>query len=83
MSAGTTGTRTDVHYPVGILHHLLVVLHHNDRVAYVAQRLQGGYQAAVVLLVKAYGGFVQDVEHVHQLRAYLCGKSYALALSAT
>ena len=61
MSAGTSGTRTYVHYPVGILHHLLVVLHHDDRVADVAQGLQRGNQAAVVLLMKAYGGFVQNV----------------------
>ena len=83
MTAGTAGTRTDVHYPVGILHHLLVVLHHDNRVAYIAQGLQRGYQAAIVLLMQTDGRFVQDVKHINQLRTYLSGQTYALALSTT
>ena len=63
---------------VGGEHGLLVVLHHDDRVAQVAQPQQGLDQTAVVPLVQADGGLVQDVEHAHQARADLGGQADAL-----
>ena len=73
--------RADVHDIVGCQHHVGVVLDHHYRVADVAQLFQRLYQLAVVTLVKAYARLVKDVEHIDELRAYLCGKPYALALT--
>ena len=73
---------TDVHDVVGGKHHVLVVLHHYHRVAYVTEVAQRGYQFFVVALVQTDARLIEYVEHVHKLRAYLCGKPYALALAA-
>ena len=67
---------------IGGQHHVLVVLHDDDRIADVAQLLQRTDKALVVALVEADAGFVEDVEHVHQLRAYLRGEADALALAS-
>ncbi len=42
---------------------VLVMLHHDDRVAKVAQAFQRLQQAVVVALVQADAGFVEHVEH--------------------
>ncbi len=73
--------RTDVHHVVGGPDGGLVVLHHDEGVAHVAQLLQGGDEAAVVALVQADGGLVQDVEDPDQARAYLGGQADALRLA--
>jgi len=53
----------------------------DDGVAQVAQFLEGVDEALVVALVESDAGFVQDVEDVDQLAAYLRGQSDALALT--
>ena len=74
--------RADVHNIVGIFHHLLIVLDHNNGVAHVAKVLQRTDEADVVSLMQADAGLVQNIEDIHQLAAYLGGKAYALALAA-
>ncbi len=74
--------RPDVHHVVGRPDRLLVVLHHDDRVAQVAQSLQRPDQALVVSLVQADGGLVEHVEHAHQPAADLAGQPDALRLAA-
>ena len=61
---------------------LLVVLHHEDRVAQVAQPLEGREQPGVVPLVEADGGLVEDVEDPHEGRADLGGEPDPLPLAA-
>ena len=67
---------------VGLQHHVFVVLHHNHGVALVAQLLERVDEALIVALVQPDAGLVEDIEHVHQLRPYLRGQAYALALAA-
>ena len=74
--------RTEVDHPVGRPDRLLVVLDHDDGVADVAHRDQRVDQLAVVALVEADRGFVEDVEHAHQLRADLRRELDALRLAA-
>ena len=62
--------------------HLLVVLHHQHGVALVAQALQGADELAVVALVQADRGLVQDVEHAHEARPDLGRQPDALRLAA-
>ena len=76
------GAGTDVHEEVGGEHHVAVVFDDDDAVAEVAELLEALDEALVVALVEADGGFVEDVEHVDQLRAYLRGQSYALGFAA-
>ena len=61
---------------------LLVVLHHDHRVAQVAQPAQRAEQALVVPLVQADARLVEDVEHADQARADLGGQPDALGLAA-
>jgi hypothetical protein len=72
----------DVDHVVGRHHHVLVVLHHDDRIAGVAQFLQSVYQALVVALMQTDAGLVQNVEHTHKLRTYLRGKADSLRLAS-
>jgi hypothetical protein len=61
---------------------LLVVLHHDHRVAEVPQLLQRAEEAQVVALVQADGGLVQDVEHADQPRSDLGRQPDPLRLAA-
>ena len=74
--------RPDVHHVVGGQDGLLVVLHHDDRVAQVAQPLQRADQPLVVALVQPDGGLVEDVEHTDQPAADLAGQADPLRLAA-
>ena len=47
-----TGSRTDIHEPVGCFHRLLIMLHYHHRIAAVTKFLQGSNQFAVVPLVQ-------------------------------
>ena len=64
LSALASGFGADVDHVVGFEHHLLVVLHHDDRIVCVAQFLERVDQPAVVALMQAYARLVEDIEHV-------------------
>ena len=76
------GAGTHVHQPVGAEHRLGIVLHHHHGIAFVPEGLEGSDELAVVLLVKADGRLVQDVQYIHQPGADLRGQANALALPA-
>ena len=82
LSSFLSCARSDIHYPVRVAHHLLVMFHDHDRVALVAQPFEGVDKLYVVALVQADTGLVQDIQHIDQLRADLGGQSDALALAA-
>jgi hypothetical protein len=67
VSAVLARARAHVDQVVGRAHHLLVVLDDEDGVAEVAQALERGDQLAVVALVEADRGLVEDVEDAHEL----------------
>ena len=81
FAAILAGAGAYVHQPVGTEHGLRIVFHHHHGVALVSQSLEGGNELAVILLVQADGRFVQDIEHIHQLGAYLGGQADALAFT--
>ncbi len=62
-------------------HHLLVVLHDDDRVAEVAQPLERRDQLGVVALVQPDRGLVEDVEHANERGADLGRQADALRLA--
>ena len=76
------GFGTYVHDIVGVEHHVLVMLHHDDGVLRVAQFFQRVDKACVVALVQSDARFVEYVKHVHKFRTQLCGEAYALAFPA-
>ena len=76
------GAGAEVDEPVRLLHRLAVVLDDHDRVADVAQVLEGGEQLAVVALVQADRRLVEHVDDAGQLGADLAGEADALALAA-
>ena len=63
--------RANVDDVVGAADGVFVVLHHHQRVALVAQLVQGVQQNLVVTGVQADGGFVQHVTHTLQVAAQL------------
>jgi len=75
------GTRAQVQHPVGRADGVFVVLHHEHRVAQVAQAAQRGDQAVVVALVQADAGLVQHVHHAREAGADLRGQADALGLA--
>ena len=82
LAAVHTGTGADVHDIVRAAHGVLVVLHHDDRIAKVAQVFERGNQLVVVALVQADAGLVQHIQHTGQGAADLGGQADALALAA-
>ena len=81
-AAVDAGAGADVHDVIGGANGLLVVFHHQHRVADVAQVGEGAEQAGVVALVQADGWFVQDVKHPHQTSADLARQANALGFAA-
>ena len=82
LAAEAAGARAEVDDVVGRLDGVRVVLHHDDRVAQVAQPAQGRQQTLVVALMQADARLVQDVEHAHEPRADLGRQPDALGLAA-
>jgi len=82
LSAVNAGAGTDVDEVIRRPHSVLVMLHHQQRVAQVPEVPKRSQQLVVVPLVKADGGLVQDIEDSHQGGADLGGQADALALAA-
>ena len=82
LAAQAARAGAQVDHVVGALDGLGVVLHHQHRVAHVAQLRQRFQQAAVVARVQADGGLVEHVQHAAQLGADLRGQADALRLAA-
>ena len=82
VAAVLAGAGAHVDDVVGDAHGLFVVLDDDDGVAEVAQAQQRVDEAAVVALVQADAGLVEDVEHADQRRADLRGQADALRLAA-
>ena len=61
LPAVRAGARAQVDDVVGRLDRLLVVFHHDHGIAQIAQLLQRAEQSAVVALVQADRGFIEDV----------------------
>ena len=70
-----------VDHVIGDLDGLLVVLHHDDRVAKITKPHQGPDQALVVALVQADRWLVQHVKHAHQPAADLAGQADPLGFA--
>ena len=77
-----SGSRSYIYHLVCSKHSVLVVLHHDERVAYVAQMAQRGEQFVVISLMQTDARLVKNVQHTRESRAYLCGKPYPLRLAA-
>ena len=58
------------------------MLHHDQRVAQIAQLAQGREQLRVVALVQADARLIQNIEHAHQGGADLRGEPDALRFAA-
>jgi hypothetical protein len=76
------GTGPHVHQMIGAQDRVAVVLHHDDRIAQIAQPPQGGKQAIIVALMQSDGRFVEHVHHAGQARADLAREADALRLAA-
>jgi len=82
FAAAFAGAGADVDHPVGAAYRVLVVFDDNQRVAEIAQVVQGFDEAFVVTLVQADGRLVEHVHDADQAGADLRGESDALRFSA-
>ena len=82
VAAVHPGAGADVHQVVGGPDRVLVVLHHDQGVAQVAQFGEGGQEAVVVALVQADAGLVEHVEHAGEAGTDLGGQADPLGLAA-
>ena len=76
------GAGADIHNMVGGADRFFVMFHDNDRIAEIAQALQGLEEAGVVALVETDGRLVQYIKNAGQTGADLRGKADALAFAA-
>ena len=81
VCSSTSAAWTQPDDPVGGRDGVLVVLHHDDRVAQVPQPSQGLDQPVVIALVQADGRLVQDVEDTDQPGPDLSCQPDALCLT--
>ena len=77
-----SGARTDVHHIIRISYGILVMFHHNQRIAVVSQRLQGFYELVVVSLMQSDGRLIQNVEYPHETGPDLGGQPDSLGFSS-
>ena len=82
VAAPLPRARADVDHPVRAADRVLVVLDDEDRVAQLAEVLEGVDEAVVVALVQADGRLVEHVQHADQAAADLAGQADALRLAA-
>jgi hypothetical protein len=75
-------TRTYIDNIIGSHHGFLIMLHYYYGVADIAEILERFYKFPVVVLMKPYRRFVEDIHYAHQCRTYLSGEPYALRLAA-
>ena len=81
ITASTPRFRAYIHNIIGIEHHVFVVLHHYHGVALVAQFFQRRYEAFAITLMQTDARLVENVKHIHQLRAYLCSQTNTLTFT--
>jgi hypothetical protein len=82
FAAQPARARAEIDHVIGALDGFRVVLHHQHRVAHIAQMRERFEQAAVVARMQADGRFVEHVQHAAQLRADLRGQPDALRFAA-
>ena len=82
LAAEAAGAGAEVEQVVGAGDHFAVVLDDQQRVAQVAELLQGVEQPAVVARVQADRRLVEHVEHAAQAAADLAGQADALRFAA-
>ena len=81
ITAVFSGARTHVNNVISASDGVLVVLHHNDGIAQIAQILERGNKSIVITLMQADRGLVQNIEHAHKSCADLRCKANALRLA--
>ena len=82
LTAKTSGARPEIDHVIRFTNRVLVVLHHDHRVAQVTQASKRVEQQCVVPLVQPDARLVEDVEHAHQSRSDLRGETNALGFTA-
>ena len=81
LTSLSTCLRPHINYVIGILHHLLVMFDHNNRIARITQLLQRVYKLDIILLVQTDTRFVKNIQHIYQLATNLCCQTDTLTLA--
>jgi hypothetical protein len=66
FSPEATGIRTYIDEVIGSAHDLLVVLHHDDGVAYSLQFLEHMDETVGISRVETDAGFIEDIQRAHE-----------------
>ncbi len=78
-----TGVRPHVDDMVCLAHHHVIMLHHHNGIAQVAELFQYGNQFFRIPAVKSDRRFVEDIQGIGQVTAEAAGELYALAFPTT
>ncbi len=81
LTAILAGGGTEIADAVAARNDVPIVLDHDQRVAQIAELVQGRQQTLVVARVQADGRFVQHVQHAAQTASQLAGQSNALSFA--
>lgn len=73
---------TKIHHIIRLQDHILIVLYHDNCVAYVTQVFQRFYKLHIITLVKANTGLIKDIGNIDKLRSDLRCKPDTLSLTA-
>ena len=82
VSATTARARAEIDHMGGAADGVLVMFHHDQRVALGLELGQCVEQDAIVARVQADGWLIEDVAHPAQIRTQLRGEANALRLTA-
>ncbi len=82
FAAQLSGGGTEVQQAIGGRHDIAVVFDQQQRIAQVAQLVEGFQQTPRIAGVQADGRFIQDVEHAAQSAADLAGQADALRFAS-
>jgi len=74
----TPRIRAHVDHIIGMEHHLLVVFHHNHRIAGIAEFFKGVDEPEIIAVVQADARLIENIEDVDQLGSDLGGQPDAL-----
>ena len=82
LTAVNARSGADIHDKVRRSNGVLVMLNDNECIAEIPQILESFQKLFVITLVQADARLIEDIEHIDQLAANLCGKADALTLTA-
>ena len=82
LTTQASSFRTHINHIIGSHHHILIMLHNNDRVTDIPQLLQRMNKPLIIPLMQANTRLIKNIKYIYQLRTDLGSQTDTLALTA-